>query len=111
MSNHSDSTNHVTELYIEDLGRVTGGTFTMSGAEGGNHAPTTMSLVGNEEGGGSSTHPTSETFVGSEGSTPLFPNFPNAPTTQMVGEGGGCRPPVITQMVGEGGGGPIGTPI
>jgi hypothetical protein len=112
MSNHSDSTNHVTELFIEDLGRVTGGTLTAAGGEGGNRAPTTWSLVGNEEGGGSSAHPTTETFVGSEGSNaPQFPNFPNVPTSKMLGEGGGCRPPVTTEMVGESGGGPAGTPI
>lgn len=108
MSNQTDPS-YATELYIEDLGRVTGGTLTAAGGEGGNRSPTTWSLIGNEEGGGGSTHPTTESFVGTEGgSAPQFPNFPGVPTTQMIGEGGGCRPPVITEMVGEGGGGPIG---
>jgi len=107
MSNQKNSTNHVTELFIADLGRVTGGTFTMSGAEGGNHSPTTWSLVGTEEGGGGSA-PTSQ-MVGEGGGSPNFPNLPDLPVTKMLGEGCGTLPP-LTSVIGESGGGSTGKP-
>jgi hypothetical protein len=104
MSNQTNSKSYATELFIEDLGRVTGGTFTTSGAEGGSH--TTWSLAGIEEGGGA--NPSTTHAFGEGGSSPI---------TQMVGEGGGLPglPSLpnfpglpITQMTGEGGNVPAG---
>ena len=105
MSNQTNATNHATELFIEDLGRVSGGTCTTAGAEGGNPHPTTMTLVGTEGGNGPDRATTM--IAGEEGSQglPSFPGVPNFPDlTKTLGEGFGGP---ITQMAGEGGGGPM----
>jgi hypothetical protein len=101
MSNHKHSTNHVAELFIEDLGRVTGGT-----AVGTDTAST---LAGHAEHGNAPTGGMTTAIAGEEGGQSKLPNLPNFPDlpnlTSCFGENIGGP---ITQMVGEGGGGPVG---
>jgi hypothetical protein len=102
MSNQTDTKNYATELYIEDLGRVTGGT-----AIGGSQ-PTTMTLVGTES-GNSPTGGMTTAIAGEEGGQPKLPNLPNFPNLpNLTGCFGETIGGPITQMVGEGGGGPVG---
>jgi hypothetical protein len=92
MSNHKHSTDHATELFIEDLGRVTGGK---------------TGVMPTREGFESGNAPATTAFTGEEGGTklPNLPNLPNLPClTNILGENPGMP---ITQMAGEGGGGPM----